>query len=79
MTGLIQIKEEGWTGFSECREACSEGFPEGKATGKSLEAALPARQRPRPSRLFNKVYILFKIGRFGDLFSFFQILKLEEA
>ena len=31
MTGLIQVKEEGWTGFSEGWQGCSEGFPEGKA------------------------------------------------
>ena len=35
--GLIQVKEEGWTGF---------------ALGKSLRAALPARGKPRPSWLF---------------------------
>ena len=27
--GLIQAKEEGWTGFSEGWQGCSEGFPEG--------------------------------------------------
>ena len=35
-TGLIQVKEEGWTGFSEGWQGCSEGFPEGEARGKSL-------------------------------------------
>ena len=30
---LIQVKEEGWTGFSEGWQGCSEGFPEGKAQG----------------------------------------------
>ena len=34
-TGLIQVKEEGWTGFSEGWQGCSEGFPKGKAQGKS--------------------------------------------
>ena len=50
--GLIQVKEEGWTGFSEGWQGCSEGFSEGKARGKSRGAALPARGKPRPSRLF---------------------------
>ena len=57
--GLIQVKEEGWTGFSKGWQGCSEGFPEGEARGKSREAALPAREaalpargKPRPSRLF---------------------------
>ena len=36
---------DGWQG-------CSEGFPEGKARGKSQEAALPARGETRPSQLF---------------------------
>ena len=32
---LIQVKEEGWTGFSVGLQGCSEGFPEGEARGKS--------------------------------------------
>ena len=39
-------------GFSEGWQGCSEGFPEGEARGKSRGAALPARGKPRPSRLF---------------------------
>ena len=50
--GLIWVKEEGRTGFSKGWQGCSEGFPEGKARGKSRGAALPARGKPRPSRLF---------------------------
>ena len=42
--GLIQVKEEGWTGFSE-------GW-QGKARGKSHGTFLPARGKPRPTRLF---------------------------
>ena len=34
-TGLIQVKEEGLTGFSEGWQGCSEGFLEGEARGKS--------------------------------------------
>ena len=33
--GLIQVKEEGWTGFFEGWQGCSEGFPKGEARGKS--------------------------------------------
>ena len=40
--GLIQVKEEGWTGFSKGWQGSSEGFPEGEAQGKSQGAALPA-------------------------------------
>ena len=36
LTGLIQVKEEGWTGFSEGWQGCSKGFPEGEARGKTL-------------------------------------------
>ena len=32
---LIQVKEEGWTGFSEGWHGGSKGFPESKARGKS--------------------------------------------
>ena len=33
--GLIQVKKEGWTGFFEGLQGCSEGFPEGEARGNS--------------------------------------------
>ena len=39
-------------GFSEAWQGCSEVFPEGEARGKSRGAALPARGKLRPSRLF---------------------------
>ena len=45
-TGLIQVKEEGWMGFSDGWQGCSEGFPKGRARGKSQGAALPARVPP---------------------------------
>ena len=48
-TGLIRVKEEGWTGFSEGWQGCSKGFPEGEARGKFRGAALPARGKSRPS------------------------------
>ena len=41
--GLIQVKEEGWTRFSEGWQGCSEGFPEGKARGNSLGAGTTIR------------------------------------
>ena len=50
--GLIQVKEEGWTGFSVGWQGCSGGFPKGKTRGKSQGAALPGQGKPRPSRLF---------------------------
>ena len=34
-TGLIWVKESGRTGFSSGLQGCSEGFPKGKARGKS--------------------------------------------
>ena len=34
-------------GFSDDRQGCSEGFPMGKARGKSQGAALPAKGKPR--------------------------------
>ena len=50
--GLIQVKEEGWTGFSVGWQGCAGGFPKGKTRGKSQGAARPARGKPRPSRLY---------------------------
>ena len=47
--GLIQVKEERWTGISKGWQGYSEAFPEGEARGKLRGAALPARGKPRPS------------------------------
>ena len=35
VNGLIQVKEEGWTGFSEGWQGGSKGFPVGEAQWKS--------------------------------------------
>ena len=51
LIGLIEVKEEGRTGFSKDWQGCSEGFPEGKA----LPVVLP------DSFTF---YLLFPIGFF---------------
>ena len=53
--GLIRVKEEGWTGGAEGWQGCSEGFPKSEARGKSRGAALPARGKPGPFRLFYSV------------------------
>ena len=42
--GLIWVKEEGRTGFSQGWQGCSDGFPEGEARGKSRGAALLPRE-----------------------------------
>ena len=34
--GLIQVKEEGWTGFSKGWQGCSEGFAEGLCRGHEI-------------------------------------------
>ena len=48
--GLIEVKEEGRTGFSKGWQGCSKGFPEGKA----LPVVLPDS--------FTPIYLLFPIG-----------------
>ena len=60
--GLIRVKEEGLTGFSEGWQGCSEGFPEGEARWKSPGAALPAPPNPVYPDSFTRIYILSKIG-----------------
>ena len=69
--GLIQVKEEGWTGFSKGWQGCSEGFSEGKVDGKSRGAALLAQGKTRPCQLF-----------YGDLHSisnrFFHFQKWQQ-
>ena len=69
--GLIQVKVEGWTVFSEDWQGCSEGFPKDKARGKSQGAALPAQGKPVHPDSFTWIYILSKIGHFGDIPDFF--------
>ena len=54
--GLIWLKEEGRTGFSEGWQGCSERFPQGEARGKFRGAALPARGKPCPSLLLYSDY-----------------------
>ena len=76
--GLIQVKEEGWKGFSEGWQGCSEGFPERNAPGKSRGTALPARGKPCPSDSFTWIYILFKIGHFGDNSELFKCWCLKK-
>ena len=45
------------TGFSEGWQGCSEGFPE---------------ENPVHPDSFTWIYILFKIGHFGDISDFFK-------
>ena len=73
--GLIRVKEGGWTGFSKGWQwqSCTEGFPKGEAQGKSWGAAMPARGKPRPSRLFYFDLHLSKIQHFGDFLNFSNI------
>ena len=74
--GLIWVKEEGRTGFSEGWQGCSEGFPKGEARGKSRGAVLPAREKPRPSQLFywdfhsisNKIFQSTEVSRRVNFF-----------
>ena len=51
--GLIQVKEEGWTVFSE-------GWH-----------PYQPKENPVHPDSFTWIYILFKIGHFGDYFLFF--------
>ena len=53
--GLIQVKEEGWTVFSEGWPGCSEEQP-----------CQPEENLVDPNS-FTWIYILFKIGHFGDI------------
>ena len=53
--GLIQVTEEGWTGFSKGWQGYSEGLPEGEAGGKSRGAALPAGEN---SMLYYRIIVL---------------------
>ena len=49
--GLIQVEEEGWTGFSKGWQGCSEGFAEGEAWGKSRGAAVEKKNMYKTQRV----------------------------
>ena len=59
---LIQVKEEGWTGFSKGWQGCSEGNLE--------EKPCQPKQNPVHPNSFTWIYILFKTGHFGDIFKY---------
>ena len=61
--GLIQVKEEGWTGFSKGWQDCSKGFPEGNPE----EQPCQPEENPVHPDSFTWIYILFKKGQFGDI------------
>ena len=71
-TGLIQLQEEGWTGFSEGWQGCSEGFPKGKARGHLEEQPCQPNENLVHLDSFTGIYILFKIGYFADFSVFFK-------
>ena len=64
--GLIQVKEEGWTGW----KGCSEGNPE--------EQSCQPEENPVHPDSFTWIYILFNIGHFGDISDFDLILILKK-
>ena len=66
-TGLIKVKEEGWTGFSKGLLGCTEEQP-----------CQPEENLVHPDS-FSWINILFKIGYFGDISDFFHILMFKEA
>ena len=74
------MKEEGRTRFSKGWQGCSEGFPEGKAQGKSRGAALPTRGKPRPSRPSNTVFQSTEVSRRVNVFErFFNSVLMRIA
>ena len=66
--GLIQEQEEGWTEFLEGWQGCSEG---------NLEEQ-PCQHEENQVHLysFSWIYILFKIGSFGDISNFFSSIDV---
>ena len=60
---LIQVKEDGWMGFSEGWQGCSEEQP-----------CLPEGNSVHPDS-FSWIKIPFKIGHFGDNSVFSSSLK----
>ena len=64
--GLIQVKEEGWTGFSEGWQGCSEGFSKAKPDGNPEEPPCQPEENPVNWDSFTWIYILFEREHFRD-------------
>ena len=77
--GLIQVKEEKWTGFPKADRAAQRDFPRAKPQGYPEEQPCQPEENPVHFSSFTWIYILFKIWNSGDDSNFFQILKFEET
>ena len=75
-TGLIQVKEEGWT---RAGRAAPKDFPRAKPERNPEEQLCQPEEKPVHPNSFTWIYIPFKIGHFGDICDFFQILMFEET
>ena len=77
--GLIQVKEEGWTRFSEGWQDCSKGFPRAKPKGNLEEQPCQPEENSVNPHSLTWIYIIFKILHLDDISYFFHILMFEEA
>ena len=66
-------------GFPRTGRAASRDFPMAKPEGNPREQPCQPEENPDHPSSFTWIYILFKIGYFGDIFDFFQIFMFEEA
>ena len=58
-TGLIQVKEEGWPGFSKGWQGCPTDFPRAKPKGNPKEQPCQPKENPVLPDSFTQIYILF--------------------
>ena len=78
MSGLIQVKGEGWTGFSKGWQGCTEGFPRAKPEANPEEQPCHPRNTPFIPTLILGFTVYLKYDIFVT-FVIFQILTFEEA
>ena len=66
--GLIQVKEEGWTGFSRAGRAALRDLPRANPKGHSEEQPCQPEENPVYPNSFTWIYIIFKIRNSAPLF-----------
>ena len=70
--GVIRVKEGGRTGLPRAGRAVPRDFPRAKPEGNPEEQLCQPEENPVHPNSFTWIYILFKIGHFGDISDFFK-------
>ena len=77
--GKSKLKRREGRGFPRAGRAALRDFLRAKPEGNPEEQPCQTEENPVHPDSFAWIYILFKIGHFGDICDFVQILMFDEA